>query len=150
MQTYKELVQTLKTAGKGKTVENVAQFSQSIAKIDQHLKGKASDAESGQLKFYNSLVDISYSLIRVPDHRRSEVLKRKLAELPVPETKLLSNTAVTFYSIDIERCRTLKSHAKVPIMIHVSNDESFIIKSNDSVLQDHVVILICQLFKNVF
>ena len=104
-------------------------------------------------QFYDDLVQISASLVKVPDVERLQKLRADLKEFRFNPTMLLNDSARQITEICVADCRTLKSHAKVPLLIHAKTDAdpaAFIVKANDSVVQDHAVMVLLSIFKLLF
>lgn len=100
----------------------MARFERNIELVEAYMKNLETQTSANQLKLYNDLVAISQSLIKTSEYRRLESLRQQLSSLNIAPTRLLSDMSVEFSKITVNKCKTLKSHAKVPIMIHIPED----------------------------
>ncbi|CAL6083125.1 Phosphatidylinositol_4-kinase [Hexamita inflata] len=125
-----------------------SEFSTRIKQIQDSFE------EQNGTKLFYDLVKISDELIHVNDSQRQKQMQLLITELTKEETPLLTDSSKIITGINVNSCRTLKSHAKVPLLINAqlnnNTNTGFIIKANDSVIQDHAVMIILNLFKTAF
>lgn len=121
---------------------------QQLKVFQQNIEAVMAQIEQPDLSLYNSLIELSNQLSKLSEAKRAELFLpalRMIAQKMKP-APFLTNPAVKITKIFPEQCKMLKSHAKVPLLVQ-SSAGKFIIKANDSLLQDAFVEFVLKIFK---